>query len=91
MYISCMQTGLNDTDPLSEKVLIEGYRKMTPWKKLRCVGEMTKAVRQMALARIKKQYGGISGREQNLRLASLWLDRETMIKVFGWDPEKEGY
>ena len=30
-------------------------------------------------------------REKFLRLASLRLDRETMIEVYGWDPEEEGY
>ena len=24
-------------------------------------------------------------------LGALWIDRETMIKAFGWDPEVEGY
>jgi hypothetical protein len=26
-----------------------------------------------------------------LRLAALWLDHETMIRVFDWDPEIHGY
>ena len=64
---------------------------MTMQQKIQCVDELDKSVQQMALARIRKQYGDISEREQKLRLASLWLDRETMIKVFGWDPEVEGY
>ena len=64
---------------------------MPPYKKLHCVNELTKAVQQMALARIKKQYGTISEKEQRLRLASLWIDKKTMIKVFGWNPDKEGY
>jgi hypothetical protein len=45
----------------------------------------------VALARIRKQRGSIPERELRLRLASLWLDRETMIRVFRWDPEREGY
>lgn len=64
---------------------------MTPQQKLRCVSDMTKAVQCMALARIRKQHPGIPERELRLRLASLWLDRETMIRVFDWDPEREGY
>ena len=28
--------------------------------------------------------------EENLRIASLTLDRETMIRAFGWDPEERG-
>ncbi len=46
---------------------------------------------QLALSRILKQYGPISEYEQRLRLAALWLDRKTMIRVFNWDPIKEGY
>ena len=84
-------TGEIDTHPSIYKIMIDGYRNMTPQQKLRCVGEMTKAVQELALARIRKQYGDISEREQRLRLASLWLKRETMVKVFNWDPWKEGY
>ncbi|MCP4405210.1 MAG: hypothetical protein GY801_48900 [bacterium] len=84
-------TGLNDTAPSVKKILLEGYRKMTPQQKLRRVNEMTKSVQQMALLRIRKQYGDIPERETQLRLASLWLDRETMIRVFNWDPKQKGY
>jgi hypothetical protein len=52
---------------------------------------MTKAVQYMALARIRKQHGSITEQELRLRLASLWLDRETMIRVFDWDAQREGY
>ncbi|MCL0035934.1 hypothetical protein M1O47_03470 [Dehalococcoidia bacterium] len=55
------------------------------------VNELNRTVQQLALLRIRKQYGDISEREQMLRLAALWLDRETMTKVFDWDPDKEGY
>jgi hypothetical protein len=41
------------------------------------VTELNKAVQQLALARIRKQYGKISEQEQTLRLAGLWLNRET--------------
>lgn len=81
----------NDTPPHIEEMLIEIYRQMTPAQKMRQVSQLTLAVQQMALARIKKQYGPCSDRELQLRLAALWLDRETMIKVFQWDPEEKGY
>ncbi len=64
---------------------------MTPQEKLKRVDELTKAVQILSLARIREQYGVISEREQHLRLASLWLDRETMLRVFNWDPYVEGY
>lgn len=84
-------TRLSDTSPAMQKIIVEGYRRMPPHEKLIQVNEMTKAVQQLALTRIRRQYKGISEREECLRLASLWLDRETMIRVFNWDPKREGY
>jgi hypothetical protein len=86
-----MKNKILDTPPHVQRMLIAGYRKMTPQQKLQRVSELTKAVQQLALARIRKQYGEISEREQRLRLAALWLNRETMIRVFDWDPKKTGY
>jgi len=86
-----MVASISDTHPAIRKMLITGYFRMSPQEKLKCVDELTKAVQQLALARIQKQYGSISEREQQLRLASLWLDRETMMRVFHWDPKQEGY
>jgi hypothetical protein len=80
-----------DTSPQIQEILISGYRRMSPQQKLKRVNELTKAVQQLALARIRQQYGTVSEREQRLRLASLWLDRKIMIRVFNWDPFVEGY
>lgn len=80
-----------DTPSEIQKILIDGYRRMTPQQKFKTVNELNKSILQLALARIRAQYGDISEREQRLHLASLWLDRETMIKVFGWDPKIKGY
>jgi hypothetical protein len=86
-----MNDQVNDTSPRIQNILIAGYRRMSPQQKFKRVSELTKAVQQLALARIRKQYGMLSEREQHLRLASLWLDRDTMIRVFQWDPQEEGY
>jgi hypothetical protein len=86
-----MKSPSRDTPAKIQKILIEGYRRMSAQQKLQRVSELTKAVQQLALARIRKQYGELSDREQQLRLAALWLDRDTMIRVFQWDPRREGY
>ena len=81
-----------DTPLEIEEILLAGYRRMTPAEKLARVADLNLAVRQLALARIRAQYGpNLSEREERLRLGALWLDRETMVSVFGWDPEIEGY
>jgi hypothetical protein len=86
-----MKSKINNTSVEIHERMIEGYRQMTPAQKAKQVTQLTQAVQKLALARIRKQYGDIPEREQRLRLASLWFDRETMIKVFDWDPHKEGY
>ena len=83
---------LSDTHPTIEAVLLEGYRRMTPEQKLQRIADLNLALAEVAAARIRAQYGAdISDRELQLRLASLRLDRETMIRVFDWDPEEHGY
>ena len=86
-----MKFQASDTPPEIQDMLIAGYRRMTPQQKARRVDELTKAVQQLALARIRKQYGDLPEQEQRLRLASLWLERETMIRLFDWDPHLKGY
>ena len=82
----------SDTPPDVEEILLEGYRRMTPGERLVRAFDMSRAVQQLALARIRAEYGpNLSEREERLRLGSLWLPRDTMIEVFGWDPEIEGY
>ena len=87
-----MRTQSLDTPPEIEEIMLERYRRMSPGEKLRSVQELNRTVQLMALAGIRKRHGSdLSERELRLRLAALWLDRETMIEVFGWDPEIKGY
>ena len=87
-----MKPLFDDTSPEVEAMLIEGYRNMAPLKKLKRVIALNRAVEQLATARLKTTYGGdMTEHQLRLRLASLRLDRETMIRVFNWDPEVEGY
>ena len=86
-----MKQPMSDTPPHIQKMLIQEYRQMSPVQKLARVRELTRTIQQLALARIRPQYGEISEHEQRLRLAALWLDRETMRRVFQWDPQEKGY
>lgn len=87
-----MRTQSPDTPPEVEQRLIEEYRRMSPGQRLMMAMEMNRAVQEVAAARIRAQYGpDLPERELRLRLAALWIDRETMIRAFGWDPQVEGY
>jgi len=79
-----------DTSAAAEAFLIAGFRQMSPAEKMRRVVELTHAAEQMALARIRAEHPDASERELRLRLASLHLDRETMMRVFDWDPQTRG-
>ena len=84
--------GPSDTSVDAERVLIEGFRRMTPQERLARALSMSAALRELAEARIRATYGpGLSDREVKLRVASLSIPRETMVKAFGWDPDVEGY
>jgi len=80
-----------DTDPEAERILIEEYRRMSVSEKLQRVGELIELERDLALADIRRRYPNASPRECQLRLASRSIDADLMRKVFGWDPDKEGY
>lgn len=78
-----------DTRPEVIGVLLEGYRRMTPAQKLDRVADLSAAANQMAEARIRGQHPDADESEVRLRLAALVLGRETMMRVFAWDPAKE--
>jgi hypothetical protein len=87
-----MKTQSADTPPDIEEMVLERYRQMTPQEKIAILQGLNWTAMQMALAGIRMRHGSdLPEREQQIRLAALWLDRETMIKVYGWDPEVEGY
>ena len=87
-----MADPLTDTPADVEEIWIQGWRRMSGEERLLRAFDLTESIRALAAARIRAEYGpDLSDRELRLRLGALWLDRETMVRVFGWDPEVEGY
>jgi hypothetical protein len=80
-----------DTRPEIARLLIEGYRRMTPAERLRRACDLSLATRQMAATRIRLAYPDADERQVRLRVAALTLGKETMIRVFGWDPDRQGW
>jgi hypothetical protein len=64
---------------------------MTPAAKLRLVSELVRATEELALAGVLLRHPSADEHEQRLRLAALRLDRATLVRWLGWDPEHEGY
>ena len=63
---------------------------MTPAEKFARIQALNEGVLQLAAVRIKRDYAPATDHELRLRLAALWLDDETMRRVFGWDPVARG-
>ena len=83
--------GLEDTTPEAERVLIELARAAPVWRKFEQVAETTETCRAFAMAGLRNRYPDATPAELHRRLAALVLDRETVIKVYGWDPKIEGF
>lgn len=85
------RTQAPDVHPDVERIVVEGWRSMSAAEKVRQVRELTDTARRFAMAGIRRRHPGASEREVRLRLASFWLDRATMVRLFDWDPEERGY
>lgn len=85
------RTQSRDTSAEIERRQIDAWRAMNAAQKLAIVSQLTLAAEAMARAGIRERHPNANGREIELRLGALRLDRDTMIRVFGWDPEKQGY
>ena len=81
----------NDTHPAIAAMIIEGYRKMSPARKLEIVGDLHHMGRELVLSDIRRQYPEADEQEQKMRLATRMYGPEIMRRMFGWDAEKEGY
>jgi TolB-like protein/class 3 adenylate cyclase len=86
-----VRTQSRDTSAEIERRQIEAWRAMSAAQKLAIVSQLTLAAEELARAGIRERHPKATEREIELRLGALRLDRDTMIRVFGWDPEKQGY
>jgi len=82
---------LRDTDPAVEEYYFARLREVSPSDKLALISAWCRAVQEIAIAGIRARHPGASDEEVRLRLGSLRLPRETMIEVYGWDPDEKGY
>ncbi|MCI0664435.1 MAG: hypothetical protein L0220_25530 [Acidobacteria bacterium] len=86
-----MKTLSSDTAPEVEKIMIEGYRRMTAAKKLQIMQDLIHTAYWLALSDIIRKHPNAEPRELMLRLASRRMEPELLRKAFGWDLDVEGY
>ena len=76
-----------DTTPEALEVFIELHRKMPPGEKVAQIFEMAEFSEGLQRWSVRSMYPDADEREVFLRVAARRLDREIMIKVYGWDPQ----
>jgi hypothetical protein len=68
-------------------VFLECQRRMSASEKVNGMLNLARMAFDTAQAEIRRQHPGIGEREVFLRAAARHLDRDTMIRAYGWDPE----
>jgi hypothetical protein len=86
-----MKPLFDDTHPKIEKMLIEGYRKMSSQEKMQRICQLNQFAYNLVLSSVKEKYPNASEHEIKMRVASRSISPELMLKAFGWDVAKEGY
>ena len=76
-----------DTDPKALEVFLQLHREMTPGERVARIFEMAGFQENLQRASVRSMYPDADEREVFLRVAARRLDRETMIKAYGWDPD----
>ena len=77
-----------DTSPHIERWQIERLRRMPTWRKLALVGEMNRAVRDLALVGLRQRHPDDTPARRRRRLATLLLGEELAARVYGPAPEE---
>lgn len=81
---------LSDTTPESRERLLAHWRDATPEARLAEMERLNRMVRELAQAGQDLRYPHATPDERRLRLASLWIPREAMIRWWSWDPQVHG-
>ena len=81
---------LSDTSDEARQRLIEHWRNADDQERWDAIGRLNGALLALAQDRQDEWYPEATPEERRLRLASLWVDRETMIRLFDWDPDERG-
>src|SRR5713226_5941270 len=82
-----VSTRYADTTPQAMEVLLDLHRKMPASRKVASVFEWSETLFRLSLANVRQQYPEATDREVFLRMAARHLDRDLMIRAYGWHPD----
>ena len=84
--MSALRTLAHDTDPIAEQRQFEIWARMSAAEKFEAFAQLMAMADAFAEAGIRRSHPAADDREVFLRRAARTLDRQTMVKVYGWDP-----
>lgn len=76
-----------DTDPCALEVMYDLQRKMPPEEKIAWVFQLSGMLLSLAEAGVRAMHPQAGEREVLVRLAARHLDRELVIRAYGWYPD----
>lgn len=77
---------MSDTSPEAFAKLVELQQGMTAGEKIRLSLRLSGMLMRLTEAGIRRDHPTASALEIRMRAAARRLDRETMIRAYGWDP-----
>lgn len=81
------RTLARDTTPAAERRQFEIWSRMSPAEKFGAFVQLMAMADAVAEAGIRRAHPDANDREVFLRRAARMLDRQTMVDIYGWDPE----
>jgi hypothetical protein len=77
----------SDTDPKALQAFLALQRTMTAGEKMDAVFEQNELLRSLAEARERQLHPGATDREIIPRVVAHRLNRETIVRAYGWHPD----
>ena len=78
-----MKIRSSDTSRAAERVLMRLANQTPSWRKVELMGEMYRAVRDLAMVGLRERFPGASTQELQRRLADILLGKELALRVYG--------
>jgi len=82
-----VSTRWSDTDPRAMEVFVELHRNTPAGEKLVQALEMSEMLLRLSLADVRRLHPEASEQEVFLRMAARHLERDLMIRAYGWHPD----
>ena len=82
-----VSTRWSDTTPEAMQVFVELHRGLPPSQKAATVLEWTRLLYELSLQDVRRCHPHAGEREVFLRMAARHLDRDLMLRAYGWHPD----